>query len=137
MIYLSCMRLNSLSLSKRSSVSEPFDMEIRSGIQPVKACRSMFYNINAGSDLLTTRLAFVSINGEKLLNVIMYNVIWTNQKTESSEYCWQRAHASFDITCICFSIGRLFKRSVSTLSKTNRKYIEGLVQTFCNIINYI
>jgi len=56
MIYLSCMRLNSLSLSKRSSVSEPFDMEIRSGIQPVKACRSMFYNVNEGSDLLTTRL---------------------------------------------------------------------------------
>lgn len=36
--------LNSLSLSKRSSWSEPLVTEILSGIQPVSAWRSMFWN---------------------------------------------------------------------------------------------
>ena len=36
--------------------------------------------------------------GRKLRNVITHNVIWTNQKTESSVYRWKRAHALFDVT---------------------------------------
>jgi len=35
----------------------------------------------------------------KLCNAIIYNVIWTYQKTEYIVYCWLRAHAVFYITC--------------------------------------
>ena len=51
---------------------------------------------------------------------ILYNLIWTNQRTESFEYHWLRALPMFDITrfsAILSGIGRLF--------------------IFCRYVNYI
>ena len=56
-------------------------------------------------DESTIRLSYylkwrlVVTKGGKFSNVIMHNDIWTNQKTESSMYHWQCAHALFKVTC--------------------------------------
>jgi len=41
-------------------------------------------------------MTFGWTKGGILRYVIMHNVLWANQKTESSVYCWLRAHAMFD-----------------------------------------
>jgi len=48
--------------------------------------------------------------------IIMHNVIWTNQNTESFVYHWLRALTKLDrLSCICQSIKHHFKHFVDTL----------------------
>jgi len=55
------------------------------------------------SDHLKWRL--VATKGGKLCNAITHSVIWTNQMSESAVYCWQRAHAPYDVTCFPGFVG--------------------------------
>ena len=67
-----------------------------------------------------SEMTFSSTKCGKLPYVMTYDVIWANQKTQSSVFRLLRAHAMFDVLSnvlsrICLSIGRQFKRSVDTI----------------------
>jgi len=72
-------------------------------------------------DISTTRLLghlkwrLVEPKNGKLRNVITHNAILAIQKTESYVFTWQRAHLSFQVTCVSAFARRHFKRSVDTL----------------------
>jgi len=64
-----------------------------------------------------SEMTFGRTKGGKLYNVITYNVIQANQKTESVVYRWLRVLIMFDITrfpAFCQSIGCHFKRCSDT-----------------------
>jgi len=50
-------------------------------------------------------MKFCPRKGEKLLNVVMHNVIKANQKTESCFCHWLHAHAVVDVTCFPAFVG--------------------------------
>ena len=60
-------------------------------------------------------MTFGRTKSGKLRNVITHNAILANQKTESYVFTWQRAHLSFQVTCVSAFARRHFKRSVDTL----------------------
>ena len=61
---------------------------------------SAFYNRRFDIPLVgPSEMTVVSTKGGNLHNIIMYNIIWANQKTESFVYHWLCGHAMFDVTC--------------------------------------
>ena len=48
---------------------------------------------------------FCPTKDRKLCYVIMHNIIWANQKTESFLFPWPCAHAMFDVTCFPAHVG--------------------------------
>jgi len=50
-------------------------------------------------------MSYALTNIGKLCNVITYNVVWANQKTESFVYCWLYALTMIDVTCFPAFLG--------------------------------
>ena len=64
-------------------------------------------------------MGFASANGGNVRNIIVHNIIWSNQMAESLIY---RSHATFEVTCFPAFVGTLNVIS-SVLSVTDLLFL--------------
>jgi len=90
--------------------------------------------------VVPSEMMFDLKRGGELCNVIMHNVSWANQKTESCLNCWLWEHAMFDVTCFPIFVGALYVIS-SVLSTVPTKSLETtchfpIIFHCCNTMSY-